>query len=576
MMIDTWFGEPGAETLGFVHVPESGSARGGVVICPPLGYDHFNSYRAMRLLGQELADAGLVALRFAYRGEGDARGASSQPDAPEGWLASIAQAARFLRASGLDDIALVGLSSGALLASEALDRIPDAAALVLWDPALSGSRFVRRQRSLHDLAVGVPRVADPALVPLVSLTLHADAAAWLGARAITAETLADRVVPTLVLGRRADEGSSAFRRLRADEPAHVEVGVIDGQEDLLDVPSAIAVIPADTVLRIARWLSDRLRADPRPVRVDTRAEAVVGEAPDGRPIVERLGRFGEQRLFTIETLPAGADVAREDGDPGLVVMQPAAAEHRAGAGRFQVIAARELAARGYRAVRFDRRITGDSTDVDAHEQNLVLAEEWVSDADALVASMTAQSPVALFGVCSGAWVSGRIAERRASRLTVLAGPNYYKNIAFRPGQYARLARQNEQPGAPRLGGIKARVRDAMPAWLWRLVSRLQVFNDPAILLARPARSTQGTTAMLLTPDDERIYLNNRGPDALARLHARGADVRVTAYTFGDHAFLGDEVQRAAMVDLLDLVAETLPAGESAGALSHEALNEVAS
>ena len=56
-MIDTWFGREGAETLGFVHVP-SGGARAGVVICPPLGYEQFNAYRAMRFLGQQLEEPG--------------------------------------------------------------------------------------------------------------------------------------------------------------------------------------------------------------------------------------------------------------------------------------------------------------------------------------------------------------------------------------------------------------------------------------------------------------------------------------------------------------------------------------
>ena len=138
-------------------------------------------------------------------------------------------------------------------------------------------------------------------------------------------------------------------------------------------------------------------------------EARVATAPDGTPIVERLTRFGPEQLFAIETVRED-DGRRSAG--GVFVLQPGSAEHRVGPGRFQVLAARELAARGTRAIRFDRRITGDSTPVRVGEPNLIFAEEWIDDVDSLVEHLVGDAPVAHVGLCSGAWVAARMADLR--------------------------------------------------------------------------------------------------------------------------------------------------------------------
>lgn len=130
VMLDTWFGDPESPTLGFLHLPDDGRARGGVVLCPPLGYDQVLAYRALRFVGQEFAACGLATLRFDYVGEGDASGESGSEHAPERWMSTIARAAAYLRESGVDDVALLGLGAGSLLANEAAGTV-DAAALVL-------------------------------------------------------------------------------------------------------------------------------------------------------------------------------------------------------------------------------------------------------------------------------------------------------------------------------------------------------------------------------------------------------------------------------------------------------------
>jgi dienelactone hydrolase len=552
MQIDTWFGPEDSPSLGFLHVPDGG-ARGGVVICPPLGYEQVLGYRGLRLLSQELEARGIASLRFDYVGEGDASGDTAVPDAAQNWLETIEQAVLTLRSAGVERIVLAGLAAGALLASEAARRIQGSSGagldgLVLWDPALSGHRFVRRQKSLFDLTVGEP-ATDPERLTLLSLALHPDAVAWL-----ESVELAPVAVDALALIRRADLDSPAVERFVAGLPAGSSVVAIDGHAEWIEAAAALSVLPVDVIQTVVDWVDARLPATTAPVTPRIRQEARVGTASDGTPIVERLLRFGPEQLFAIETVREDATAS----GAGVFVLQPGSSEHRVGPGRFQVLAARELAARGTRAIRFDRRITGDSTPVRFGEPNLIFAEEWIDDVDALVEHVVGDDPVAHVGLCSGAWVAARMADLRPTRLTVLLSPTYFKLQGMEAGGYAEASRL-DQAGRTRFRTIKGVVRERMPGWAWRLAARLQLFHDPETLLGAATRRPGSTVALMLTPEDTENFAHHRGPGAVARLQRRGADLRVTDYPFGDHSLFGAQVRGAMLRDVLELAEQSFPA-----------------
>lgn len=554
MTLDTWFGSEAEPTLGFLDLPESGRARGAVVICPPLGHEHVIAYRGLRLLGQQLADREIAAFRFDYLGEGDASGPSAAEDAPERWLRTIEQAVAYLRAAGIENIALAGLTSGALLAAAALPRLRGLTGVVLWDPVLSGARFLRRQKSIHKMTVGDDDDAVTDVVPLLSLTLHPAAAGWLEGTRLSADALAEAGIPSMMIARRADDAKPELTRLLEAAP-QLDARFVDGQEAFLDVASSIAEIPADTIAAIVDWVDARTPAADVAVHPTVRLEARVATTASGASIVERLGRFGPHRLFTIETV---LDDATDCDGRGTVLLQPAAAEHRSGPGRFQVTLARQLAGQGYRAVRYDRRISGETTPVTATEPNMVLAREWVDDLEQLSRFYGAAAPLGLVGICSGAWLAGRVAPVTHARLTVMLDINYYRTGPLRPGVYADRAR-NDQHGEPTLGPVRQAIREIIPRWLWRAVSFTQVFNDPTIMLRPLAGIPGGTLALLLAPEDVAVYRKNRGVEAVARLRARGADVRVVQYGAGDHAMFGERFREMTQSDVIALVGETLPA-----------------
>jgi alpha-beta hydrolase superfamily lysophospholipase len=550
MMHETWFGDPDAPSLGFLHVPDGG-ARGGVVICPPLGYEQVLGYRGLRLLSQQLETLGIASLRFDYRGEGDASGETATPDAGEAWVATVADAVRTLREAGVERIVLAGLAAGGLIAAEAARRIDGLDGLVVWDAPLSGHRFLRRQRSLFDLTVGEP-ATDPERLTLLSLTLHPGAVEWL-----EGVELAPLPIDTLALVRRADLASPAMERFGGSLPEGSFVVPIDGHAEWIEAASALAVLPTETIRVLTEWVDARLPAAVSPVRPTLRKEAQVALASDGTPIIERLGRVGPEQLFVIETVRADHDPADPVG--GVVVLQPGSAEHRIGPGRFQVVAARELAARGTRAIRFDRRGTGDSTIVHPGELNLIFADEWIDDVDSLVRELTDGTPTAHVGLCSGAWVAARIAERHPTRLTVLLSPTYFKLEGLPAGGYSELAAL-DQAGRIPFRDLKARIRALMPGWAWRIGGRLQLFHDPETLLDRAIRPGS-TVALMLTPEDTENFAHHRGPAAVARLRRRGADIRVSDYRFGDHSLFGAQVRATMLRDVLALAAEAFPVPE---------------
>ena len=136
---------PAADPLFGVHqVPAGGAPRSlGVVLCNPIGQEYLRAHRSFRQLAIRLARQGFHVLRFDYYGCGDSSGPDEAWTVP-GALANVGQAARELRRrAGCSRVGLVGLRFGATLALLAAREMQDVAALVLWEPVLSGREYLQ-------------------------------------------------------------------------------------------------------------------------------------------------------------------------------------------------------------------------------------------------------------------------------------------------------------------------------------------------------------------------------------------------------------------------------------------------
>src|SRR3954449_13344168 len=103
--------------FGWVSRPAGGLARGGAVLCPPMGEEGRAAHRTFRRLAEELAAAGTGGLRFDYDGTGDSARLQDAPDRVPAWLASIEAARQYLLDLGASTVAGVGMRLGATLAA---------------------------------------------------------------------------------------------------------------------------------------------------------------------------------------------------------------------------------------------------------------------------------------------------------------------------------------------------------------------------------------------------------------------------------------------------------------------------
>ena len=111
-----WFGPEERPLYGWVSMPAGGLARGGAILCPPMGEEGRSAHRTFRRLAEALAEQGIVALRFDYDGTGDSAGLQDDPDRVASWLASVEAARQLLLDLGAPDVSAVGMRLGATLA----------------------------------------------------------------------------------------------------------------------------------------------------------------------------------------------------------------------------------------------------------------------------------------------------------------------------------------------------------------------------------------------------------------------------------------------------------------------------
>jgi len=145
------FGSKQRLLFGFHHAAQGAARQTAVLICNTWGLEYMRSYRGVRVLAQKLAAAGFETLRFDYSGTGDSQGHSLDARL-EHWLEDLVLAARELRElSGKQDIVVIGLRLGALIAEAARQRPGLNARLhIHWDAPSDGASYIALMRQLSD------------------------------------------------------------------------------------------------------------------------------------------------------------------------------------------------------------------------------------------------------------------------------------------------------------------------------------------------------------------------------------------------------------------------------------------
>jgi pimeloyl-ACP methyl ester carboxylesterase len=385
----------------------------GVVVVPPVGYDHATSFRALYVLARELAERGCLVARVDPFGTGDSAGTAADVTALDLWGNAVGEGAAYLRRNGAREVLLLGCRVGAALALLAAPSVR-AAAVVALDPVLSGRRYVRGLQVMaqdHDqagvgLLVGGTEFPRSLLADITLLDLT--------------RNLPVPAAPCLLVARPSSSAESKLADRLSGAGTEAEVWSSPALEGFLSVHAEQAVIDAAFTVRVAdwicRWAPERAGADPHdagqagPLPLpEAHQEATL--LPWGDHLVsERFLTVGPDGLAGILTTPP--DLSSPAGD--LVVFLNSGAEPHTGPARAWVEYGRDLAAHRISSLRVDMRAWGDSPDGPGgrYEPGHPYDTHCIDDVRRILQALeeAGWDRIFLSGLCAGAWLALHVAR----------------------------------------------------------------------------------------------------------------------------------------------------------------------
>ncbi|MFL5579964.1 MAG: serine aminopeptidase domain-containing protein, partial [Gemmatimonadaceae bacterium] len=367
-----YFGADGG-LFGWYHEAPAAAPRDGVaVLCAPFGPEYTRAHRALRHLADRLARHGIATLRFDYHAVGDSAGSEADAGLFERWRASVVEAANAARrASGRTRLCLVGLRLGGTVAALAAAEA-GAEAIATWNAVVKGRSYARELQAMALTAKDAPTETGDGLES-AGFRIHAETLA-----AVRAVDLDAATIPA---------GTRVMHWKREDLP---------GWDGLL-ADHQFTVVPDAALEAIAAWVEAQLPPrDPAPA---TASEPRTSLELDG--VRETLCRFGEDgHLFGILARPTIAS-----GRTAILLLN-AGSIHHVGPHRLYVRLARELAALGHPALRFDLEGIGDSVLRRPGRENHPYSPTAMRDVDAALAFLRREHGCTRFvvlGICSGAY-----------------------------------------------------------------------------------------------------------------------------------------------------------------------------
>lgn len=517
-------------------------AIGGFVLCPPIGIEASPGYRGLTVLAEKLEAAGVVVLRFDYTGTGDSAGNTSEVPSVETWEDDIQTAIGLVRDTGASNVGLVGLRVGALLAGYVAPKMP-IDALALWDPCVSGQRYLREQEILGSLVSKEAEVTverEPQEVDIPSIRLPRNLANSLAAMDLGKEVTQ---LPTEVLIlTRPDRPVGVAMRERLSK-VHTEWG--EAPEQYTFFESHTPFMPQRTIEHIADWCKRVIATTttgrefiPRPPSNTWSQMVIPGE--DGiTSITERPVSIEPDGIFGIlsESL-AAEERPRSRTEPLTILLFNLGGDRRTGPSRLWVDLGRNWATKGIRVLRMDLNGLGDSDPLPGADrysiyppcgiENVISATQFLCPDD--------PSSVLMIGACSGAYHAAEAAMILKSKAVWLLNPAVPIASSFHLANDGPIDRSRRRfvrradPISRRFSKMAGPVNVAhklMPNAAWWLLDRLRLYTYAVrafdLLLA------QGTETFLMCGKLEAVPYMDRGNRALrdrlnsGRLHFEVVD-----------------------------------------------------
>lgn len=252
--------------LGSVQLaPRLRTADVAVLLCNPFGEEAARAHRAYRVLAARVNEAGYGCMRFDYSGTGDSSGDAADCTLDD-WLDDIAIAANeLLRQSGSRRVVLVGLRFGATLAALCARRQDlRVAHLVLWDPVVEGTQYLRELAQMHAAylreELGGSYRPGPAPAPgqfpteALGMAISPRLAADIAGIDLAADAPAAPFT-TILRTRQSQESARLFSRW-AECPAIRWIDVVEGSSWNSDAALNSALVPAREIAAIVSRIKE--------------------------------------------------------------------------------------------------------------------------------------------------------------------------------------------------------------------------------------------------------------------------------------------------------------------------------
>ena len=497
---------------------------GAVVLCAPWGYEENCAALTFSQLARELAIAGFEVLRFDYDGCGNSYGDAYDPDRLAAWTTSCQLAIDHMAGRTGCKVDVIGLRLGAALTVLASSHTRIGAA-VLWDPVVSGKRYLRALRAME--VMGVAAAPDPEDAgSLVTIGNPMTSATVADLDALNIQSIgAANIERALIISR---PGAADPRRLKSTlDTLGVQTIVEEhtGTDKLLDTAAEQAVMPQNITRRIVDFITASAAGSASSRRAPL-PTATRLEAPDGSWAEEHYS-LGVQSLSVVLTVPR--NVTRE----GVVVMTNNGVARSIGPARVWVLWARRLAAMGITSVRLDFSGLGDSGVRPGQTPGVHYPIEAIDDLQLVIADLAARRPGPAFalGLCSGAFLNlDAMAAGAGIRGAVSINPQLFY-VPDAPGSKhsRRRAAPPTHPWWQRFmenTRVGRRLARELPFPAWWMLARLGLQPSP---IQGAAKAAAGAGPVLLIYGDDNLgleRLRQRDPGAIRAWVEKGQMVIV--------------------------------------------------
>jgi alpha-beta hydrolase superfamily lysophospholipase len=469
---------PGAASslFGWLHEPTAETnLHTGIILCDAVG--HSDTRYLHRKLAEQLAAAGFTTMRFDYHGTGDSSGSDDEPGLVESWIDGINAAVDALLASRpLSRVCLAGFRLGGTLAIAAAARRSDSAItdLILWAPLARGKVLCREVGMAQTLHYGKKRSehAEATLLSRHFFGFLPTPGTLQDLEALDVTTIEHRPALRAWLVQRGEQpiDPALIKRLE-------DLGVAITLDSVMTDPR-VALHPnlpyiEPFAVKVKEWLGSGDQSGILPSLLGAAEEPKARPPALPQPSAVKVSDGVRESTLVFSAEPYLFGILSEPGSPekarsgqAILFLTSGASQH-IGPGRLYVAAARNLAAMGHTAFRFDLSGIGDSPASGENNEGRRLPKNAVLQVRLAMDALAKERGIEAFtlcGLCSGARLAFAVAlaDERVIDIQMINPPSlqmkregYHPFVqlrhvlgnagkwhrAFKGGMYSKLARR---------------------------------------------------------------------------------------------------------------------------------------